>query len=147
MHDARTAGLTIGALARAADVGVETVRYYQRRGLLEEPQRPLGGIRRYGPEAVAWLRFIRHAQALGFSLEEVGDLLTLDAGSECEEARTLAEAKLSTVRTRLRHLRQIEKVLVAQVRACRHSGSPQRCPLIETLASGDSTAIEADAPR
>lgn len=128
------AGLTIGALAAAAGVGVETVRYYQRRGLLEEPRRPGGSVRRYGDETLSRLRFIRHAQELGFSLAEVAELLALDEGRECEEARRIANAKLGAVRERLSRLRRIERALAGHVRACERSREPRRCPLIETLA-------------
>lgn len=126
--------LTIGALAAQGGVGVETVRYYQRRGLLEEPHRPPGSVRRYGEEALARLRFIRHAQDLGFSLDEVAELLALDEGRECEEARRIAAAKLAAVRERLARLRRIERALAEHVRACERSRERQRCPLIETLA-------------
>lgn len=128
------ADLTIGALAAAAGVGVETVRYYQRRRLLEEPRRAPGSVRRYGEEALARLRFIRHAQDLGFSLDEVGELLALDEGRECEEAHRIASAKLAVVRERLSRLRRIERALAEHVRACERSRAPQRCPLIEALA-------------
>lgn len=126
--------MTIGALATAAGVGVETVRYYQRRGLLAEPPRPLGGIRRYRERDLGQLRFIRHAQELGFALVEIAELLALDEGRECAEARRIAEAKLATVRHRLAQLRSIERLLAEQVRACARSGGTSRCPLIETLA-------------
>jgi len=130
-------GLTIGALAAAAEVGVETVRYYQRRGLLESPRRPAGSVRRYGEETLARLRFIRHAQDLGFSLAEVGELLALEEGRECDEARRIASVKLASVRERLSRLQRIERALAGHVRACERSRKPQRCPLIETLAQRD----------
>ena len=129
--------VSIGALAQAAGVGVETVRYYQRRRLLPEPPRPAGGIRRYGETELARLRFIRHAQSLGFTLAEVAELLVLDEGSDCDEARRLASAKLAAVRQRLTHLRRIERVLSEQVRACAASGGRQRCPLIDTLTHNE----------
>lgn len=127
--------MTIGALATAAGVGVETVRYYQRRGLLAEPPRPLGGIRRYRERDLGQLRFIRHAQELGFALVEITELLALDEGRECAEARRIAEAKLATVRDRLARLRSIERLLAEQVRACARSRGRSRCPLIEALSS------------
>ena len=127
--------MTIGALATAAGVGVETVRYYQRRGLLAEPPRPLGGIRRYRERDLGQLRFIRHAQELGFALVEITELLALDEGRECAEARRIAEAKLATVRDRLARLRSIERLLAEQVRECARSGGLSRCPLIEALSS------------
>lgn len=86
--------LTIGKLTDAAGVNIETIRYYQRRGLLDEPPKPPGGHRRYAPEQTKRLRFIKRAQALGFTLDEVGALLTLDAACACGETRALAVRKL-----------------------------------------------------
>jgi MerR family transcriptional regulator, mercuric resistance operon regulatory protein len=80
-------GLTIGAVAKAAGVNVETVRFYQRRALLAEPDKPYGGIRRYGADDVARVRFVKAAQRLGFSLDEIAGLLQLDDGTHCDEAR------------------------------------------------------------
>lgn len=93
--------LTIGGLAKAAGVGVETIRFYQRRDLLPEPDRPLGGIRRYHTADVARIIFIKSAQRLGFSLNEVAELLKLADSSQCEEAKTLAEHKLTDVQSRI----------------------------------------------
>lgn len=90
--------LTIGALARAAGVNVETIRYYQRRGLLREPARPHGGIRRYKKADLDRVQFVKAAQRLGFSLREIAELLRLEDGTQCEEASALAEHKLSDVR-------------------------------------------------
>src|SRR5262247_1928849 len=89
--------LTIGRLARAAEVSVETIRYYQRRGLLEEPAKPVGGQRRYASDAVRRLRFIRRAQRLGFTLQEVKELLLLEDGQSCRKTRLLAEEKLAII--------------------------------------------------
>ena len=108
--------LTIGAVAAAAEVGVETIRFYQRRGLIDEPDRPPGGIRRYGRRDVERVSFIKSAQRLGSSLDEVMGLLVLEDGTHCEQARTLAEAKLADVRSKLAGLRRIERVLRARVR-------------------------------
>lgn len=124
---------TIGALARAAGVGVETVRFYQRRGLLPEPERPAGGIRRYGEAELARLRFIRRAQRLGFSLREVAELLQLDDGTHCDQARALAARKLADVQTRLEDLSRIAQVLAALVEACDHARGTVTCPLIGGL--------------
>lgn len=129
----KIADLTIGAFAGAAGVGVETVRFYQRRGLLTEPDRPSGGIRRYGAFDVDRVRFIKASQRLGFSLDEVAGLLSLDDGAHCEEARALAEAKLSDVREKLTDLRRIEKVLAELVRECRATTGVLSCPLISSL--------------
>ncbi|GIX31817.1 MAG: hypothetical protein KatS3mg124_2289 [Porticoccaceae bacterium] len=90
--------LTIGALAKAAGVHVETIRFYQRKGLLPTPDRPYGGIRRYGREDLARLQFIQKAKRLGFRLDEIAELLALADGSHCAEARALAERKLADVR-------------------------------------------------
>ena len=125
--------LSIGAFAGASDVSVETVRFYQRRGLLIEPEKPSGRIRRYGSSDVARVRFIKASQRLGFSLDEVAGLLSLDDGAHCDEARALAEAKLSDVRGKLADLRRIEKALVALVRECCATTGTVSCPLISTL--------------
>lgn len=93
--------LTIGKLADAAGVNVETIRYYQRRGLLDEPAKPLGGHRRYPVDMVKRLRFIKRAQALGFTLSEVGGLLTLDESCACAETRARAARKLALIEQKM----------------------------------------------
>jgi MerR family mercuric resistance operon transcriptional regulator len=125
--------LTIGVLADAAGVNVETIRFYQRKGLMQEPYRPLGGIRHYGEPDLARVRFIKSAQRLGFSLDEVGDLLKLEDGSHCTEAREQAEHKLADVRTRLTDLTRIERVLADLVERCCAPNGNVRCPLIAAL--------------
>lgn len=124
---------TIGTLAKQAGVHVETIRYYQRRGLVGEPDRPLGGIRRYTPAHVRRLRFVKEAQTLGFSLEEVADLLALEDGRHCQEAEQLGSRKLTTVRERIAQLRRVEKVLTALVDQCHCNTGKVRCPLIASL--------------
>ncbi|XKE47098.1 Hg(II)-responsive transcriptional regulator [Halomonas organivorans] len=128
--------LTIGGLAKAAGVHVETIRYYQRRGLLTAPERPAGGIRRYGREEVERLGFVKAAQRLGFSLNEVAELLRLDDGLHCDEASALAERKLGEVREKIADLRRIEDVLAERVRACRAREDNPDCPLIASLHGG-----------
>lgn len=125
--------LTIGAFAKAAGVNVETIRFYQRKGLLAEPQRPHGGIRRYGQADVARLRFMKTAQRLGFSLDEIAELLRLDDGAHCAEASRLAEHKLADVREKLADLARIESVLSQLVRACHAGKGKVSCPLIASL--------------
>ena len=125
--------LSIGAFADAAGVNVETLRFYQRKGLLAEPDKPHGGIRRYGEADVARVRFVKSAQRLGFSLDEVAGLLTLDDGAHCDDARRLAEQKLSDVRARLADLQRIELVLANLVHDCRLSQGTITCPLIAAL--------------
>ena len=131
--------LTIGTLAKKAATHVETIRYYQRRGLLALPQKPHGGIRRYDDNAVDRLHFIRSAQWLGFSLEEVGELLKLEDGTHCDEARALAEHKLDDVRGRIAGLRQMEVTLSDLVERCRCSEDPQSCPMIHSLKGKPDT--------
>ena len=125
--------LTIGALADAARVNVETIRFYQRKGLVAEPSRPSGGIRRYGTSELARVRFIKSAQRLGFSLDEVAELLRLDDGSHCNDARALAERKLQDVSERLANLRSIETALRQLIASCDAARGQVRCPLISTL--------------
>ena len=128
-----TQGQTIGALAREAGVNVETIRFYQRRGLLIEPDKPLGGIRRYGEAEVARMLFIKAAQRIGFTLDEIAQLLQLDDGTRCSEARTIAEHKLADVRQRLQDLQRIEAALAQLVDRCASRRGQVSCPLIDAL--------------
>lgn len=125
--------LTIGAFAKAAGVNVETIRFYQRKGLLPEPDKPYGGIRRYGKTDVTRVRFVKSAQRLGFSLDEVAELLKLEDGTHCDEAREQAERKLANVRARLADLRRIERALTELVERCCAASGQVRCPLIKAL--------------
>jgi len=127
------ASLTIGAFARIAGVNVETIRYYQRRGLLLEPERRYGSIRRYGDADVARVTFVKSAQRIGFTLDEVATLLQLQDGAHCSEAREIAEHKLADVRQRLADLKQIERALSGLVVKCRTSKGRVTCPLIASL--------------
>lgn len=131
MHD--KTGATIGALAETAGVNVETIRFYQRKGLMPEPEKPYGSIRRYGAAELARVRFIKSAQRLGFSLEEVGELLKLEDGARCSEARQLAEQKLVNVRQKLGDLQRIESVLTGLVARCSAVRGRVNCPLIASL--------------
>ena len=118
---------TIGGLARAAGVGVETVRYYQRRGLLPEPARPPGEVRRYGDEDVKRLKFIRSAQAAGFTLAEISELLELDASDDRARARELARARVAALDAKIAELEQARDALAGLARACASKrGGP--CP-------------------
>jgi len=124
---------TIGALAAAAEVNVETIRFYQRCGLLGEPQRPAGSVRRYGPADVARVRFVKSAQRIGFSLDEVAQLLQLEDGTRCGEAREIAAHRLRDVRQRLADLQRIEAALGAMVARCAGGRGRVACPLIAAL--------------
>jgi MerR family mercuric resistance operon transcriptional regulator len=120
---------TIGGLAKAAGVGVETVRYYQRRGLLPEPARSAGEIRRYGDEELKRLRFIRSAQAAGFTLNEIGELLELSASDDRPRARELAQSRVAAIDAKIEELRTARNALAALAAEC----AKQRggaCPIL-----------------
>ena len=124
--------LTISRAAQAAGVNVETLRYYQRRGFIRQPPKPARGYRLYPPETVDRIRFIKRAQELGFTLAEIKSLLSLGDG-HCHETRGLAERKLALIRSRVRDLKAMERVLGGLVRACDRHGDGPGCPLIDTL--------------
>ena len=126
--------LTIGKLADAAGVNIETIRYYQRRGLLDEPPKPLGGHRRYSVEQAKRVRFIKRAQALGFTLDEVGALLLLDAACSCSETRGLAARKLTLIEKKMSDLAAMQKALDSLVQQCDAGGDSSACPIIDVLA-------------
>lgn len=125
--------LTIGALAKAVGVNVETIRYYQRRGLLREPARPLNGIRRYAIADISRLRFIKHAQQSGFALDEVQALLGLSGRPACRASRTLAAKKLEAIEEKMRILTRLRTELRAWVAAC-DANTGDSCPALEKLA-------------
>lgn len=133
--ESRSPSLPIGAVAAAAGVNVETIRFYQRKGLLPEPTRPYGQIRRYGEPDVARVKFVKSAQRLGFSLEEIAGLLKLQDGTHCDEARVMAEQKLDDVQAKLRDLRRMESALRRLVADCSASQGTIACPLIAALHS------------
>ena len=122
--------LTIKQYAEAGGVGVETVRFYQRKGLLETPARG-GGIRRYGEGAVRKLRFIRSAQAAGFTLEEIRELLALDAGHDHPRARELATGRIAKLDARIAELEQARDSLRRLARRCASAKGP--CPILEAF--------------
>ena len=125
--------LSIGAVAAAAGVHVETIRFYQRKGLLNEPPRAYGQMRRYGARDVERVMFVKAAQRLGFSLDEIAELLRLEDGTHCDEARAMAEQKLRDVRAKLGDLRQMESALARLVTSCRTGRGRVTCPLIAAL--------------
>jgi MerR family mercuric resistance operon transcriptional regulator len=126
--------IPIGELSRRTGCNIETIRYYERIGLMPAPPRR-GRYRSYGPEDVGRLGFVRRARALGFTLDEVRALLALAAGGQasCADARDLAAAHLRDVRTRIADLKRMERVLADTVRAC-EAGDDARCPLIAALS-------------
>lgn len=129
--------LTIGVLATQAGVNVETIRFYQRKRMMHEPARPPGSVRRYGVADLQRVRFIKSAQRLGFSLDEIAQLLKLEDGSHCDEAREQALHKLMDVRARLADLRSMEAALSDLVKRCCAARGRIRCPLIASLQGAD----------
>lgn len=129
----RPENLTIGTFAKAAGVNVETIRFYQHKGLLPTPERPHGSIRRYGSADVARVKFVKAAQRLGFTLDEIGQLLKLEDGTHCSEAAELASLRLDDVRAKLADLNQIEAVLTKLVSECHAHQGDVSCPLITAL--------------
>jgi MerR family mercuric resistance operon transcriptional regulator len=129
--------IAIGELSRQTGNNIETIRYYERIGLVPAPPRR-GRYRSYGPEDIGRLRFVWRARRLGFALDEVRALLVLAKGGQksCAKVRSLANAHLSDVKTKIADLRRMEKVLTNAVQAC-DAGGPPVCPLIESLYAGD----------
>lgn len=129
--------LKIGEVARQAEVGIETIRYYERKGLLTEPQRRPSGYRQYDLTVVARLQFIRRTKQLGFTLAEVKELLGLwfDANTRCEHVRQLAERKIENIEDKIRSLHRMKRSLKQVVSQCESHESFAECPLWEGLAS------------
>ena len=141
--------LTIGKAAHQAGVNIETVRFYERRGLIERP--PKGeSYRIYTPEQVARIRFIKEAQQIGFSLREIGDLLALraDPAADCSEVRRQAVAKLAEVQRKIEHLRAVGAALETLIAACPGRGALQACSIMDALAlSASKAAAESKRTR
>ncbi len=129
-----TLPLRIGALADAAGVNVETIRYYQRIGMIDTPDRPMGGQRGYPPATVDRLRFIRRAQQLGFKLDEITDLLKLESGVDRAGIRRIAGQRLDEIRARIADLTRMEHLLAKLLNDCEHTSGRQRCPIIGAIA-------------
>lgn len=127
--------LSIGQAARSAGIGVETVRFYERQGLLEEPPRRDSGYRQYPQDVVARLRFIRRAKELGFSLKEIKELLALrvDPSTTCAEVRRRAEDKIADVEAKIEALEKIKKALVKLTKTCSGRGPTSECPILDAL--------------
>ena len=125
--------MTIGKLAKAGGVGVETVRYYQRRGLLVEPDRN-GGVRRYDADDLRRLRFVRQAQTAGFTLDEIGELLALDATDDRPKARAMAEARIVALDQKIAELQAARDALGQLAKECA-SGTSGACPIIRAFGA------------
>lgn len=133
--------LSIGEVARRAGVGVETVRFYEREGLLEEPPRRASGYRQYSQEAVKRIGFIKRAKTLGFSLKEIGELLLLrvDAQTSCNEVMQRTEAKIAEVERKLVELQRMRQALLQVHSLCVGQGPTGSCPMLEALDQTDAT--------
>ncbi len=127
--------LTAGQLAKKTNVKKETIRYYERRGLLNKPPRTESGYRQYPQEAVSRIRFIKRAQELGFSLKEISELLSLrvDKNTTCGDFKNIAEVKISEIADKIHSLNEIKKALTKLVALCSGEGPTGECPIIETL--------------
>lgn len=136
--------LTIGEVARRAGVGVETIRFYEREGLIAEPRRRPSGYRQYPAEAVQRVRFIRHAKELGFTLKEISELLSLrvDPQSTCADVRQRARTKIGVIQEKIESLATMKAALERLAASCHGNGPTTECPILEELDQEE----DSDAP-
>ena len=136
-------GMLLSEAASASGVNVETIRYYERRGLLPRPPRTRSGYRQFSPEAVRRVRFIKRAQELGFSLREIKDLLALrlDPDTDCADVRRRAVAKSADIDRKIRDLRRMKKALDRLAAACPGRGAASACPILEGLDAADPQRV------
>ena len=132
--------LTIGRLAAAGGVGVETIRFYQRKGLLDVPSRA-GGVRRYGSRDIERLRFIRHAQTAGFTLEQIRELLALDAGEDRQRARDLAVERVAALDEQIKRLKDARGALQRLAKECAATDSGP-CPILSAFDQSESRSLK-----
>ncbi len=125
-------GKTISKVAEALDINIETIRFYQRRGLITQPSKPETGYRQYPQDTVNRIRFIKRAQELGFTLDEIATLFSLN-DQPCHQVQNLAELKLSAVKEKITNLRRLEKALKALLAQCRSNDDDSHCPIIDSL--------------
>jgi MerR family mercuric resistance operon transcriptional regulator len=132
--------LTIGQLAKQADVHVETIRYYEREGLIPEPPRRDSGYRQYSPDFVTRIQFIKRAKTLGFSLKEITELLALrvEPNTACDEVRNRAEKKMGDIEAKIQTLARMKQVLDQLVVACNQRELTDECPILATLEADDA---------
>ncbi len=123
---------TIGKVAEALDINIETIRFYQRRGLITQPSKPETGYRQYPQDTVNRIRFIKRAQELGFTLDEIASLLSLN-DRPCHQVQSLAELKLSAVKEKMANLRRLEKALTELLAQCQINDDDRYCPIIASL--------------
>lgn len=140
--------LRIGQVAKAAGVNIETIRYYERCGLLADPGRRESGYRAYPLDIVARVRFIKRGQLLGFTLREIADLLALRVDDEttCDQVREQAETKLAEIDEKIADLQRIRGALATLAAACAHGGPSGECPLLEALQTGTQTVLPQTTP-
>lgn len=133
--------LTTGQVAERAGIGVEALRFYERKGLVPEPPRTEGGYRQYAPETVARIRFIRRAQEIGFSLAEIAELLDLrvDPRTDCADVRDRALSKLAEVESKIRDLERMRATLSDLADSCIGSGTARECPILDALEPEERT--------
>jgi len=131
--------MTIGQVARQAGVGVETIRFYERRGLIAQPQRRPCGYRQYDPQVVHRIRFIRHAKELGFTLREIKELLDLRVEPDCHcgQVLALAQAKIADIQHRIEMLERMKQTLLKLATACRRRKRTDSCPILEAMEPTD----------
>lgn len=127
--------LTIGRAAKAAGVKIDTIRYYQRIGLITEPVLPLGGQRKYGKEVLRRVKFIKRAQKLGFTLDEASDLLSFEEAKNCCATKELAELKIKEIDSRIADLRRMKKTLSDLSMRCESGVESGPCPILDSLAN------------
>jgi MerR family copper efflux transcriptional regulator len=138
--------MTIGRLAKQAGVGIDTVRFYERAGLLPRPQRTASGYRKFSESDVRRLRFIRRSKDLGFTLEEIGELLALSGrGSKMGDVKRAAQARLAQVEQKIAELQRVRRGLRTLIEACPGHGELKDCPILAALGSGDS--LESLSPQ
>ena len=134
--------LTIGAVARRAGLGIQTIRFYEREGLIDAPPRTRSGYRSYDTDVVRRLQFIRRAQELGFTLKEIRELIALesDLDADCDQVRVVASAKLSDVEARIADLTRMKAALEDVISSCKGHGPIRECALMDCLQSPGETA-------
>lgn len=137
-----TLSLTIGAVAKRVGVAIDTIRYYEREGLLPEPQRRASGYRSYGEGTVSQLRFIRRAKDLGFTLEEIRELLTLSTDRQrgVKAVKQRAQKRLAAIEQRIVDLQRVRDGLAQLVESCPGHGKPEDCPILRALSDEEVTA-------
>ncbi len=131
--------LTIGKVAGLTQVGVETIRFYERQGLIDQPPRKPSGYRQYPPDTVERVRFVKRAKQLGFTLKEIKELLSLriDSSTQCEDIRQRSMTKIDDIETRIAALEQMKAALVRLTAACDGQGSVSECPILDFLDLDD----------